>query len=93
MSNKTPPLTPHTRRVSARHLVTLAVCIAGALVTSIALTQQQPRLPAQAQPPKKQQSAVAVPGSLTFNTVITKIKAGKQVFSKQISNPDLEDLA
>ena len=38
----------------------------------------------------KQQSPAAAPGSLTFNTVITKLKAGKQVFSNQISNPDLE---
>ena len=33
---------------------------------------------------------VALPGSLTFNTVITKLKAGKQVFSNTVSNPDLE---
>ena len=90
MSSKTFPLTPHPRRGCARHLATLAASIAGALVTSVALTQQQPQQPAQAQPPKEQQGPAAAPGSLTFNTVITKLKDGKQVFSNTISNPDLE---
>jgi 4-hydroxy-2-oxoheptanedioate aldolase len=53
------------------------------------------------QPGKKDQPAataakkadagpVPAPGSLTFNTVITKLKAGKQVFSNTIVEPDLE---
>ena len=33
---------------------------------------------------------VAQPGSLTFNTVITKLKAGQQIFSNTVINPDLE---
>ena len=37
-----------------------------------------------------QQATVPAPGSLTFNTVITKLKAGQQVFSNTISRPDLE---
>jgi len=44
----------------------------------------------QVQPPKEQKDPVAPPGSLTFNTVITKLKAGKQVFSNTITDPDLE---
>jgi len=33
---------------------------------------------------------IAQPGSLTFNTVITKLKAGQQIFSNTLINPDLE---
>ena len=44
----------------------------------------------QVQPPKEQQEPVAPPGSLTFNTVITKLKAGQQTFSNTIADPDLE---
>src|SRR5262245_5543021 len=95
MSIHTSPLTPHPRRGSVKRLVTLAACIAGALVASVALTQQPPQQPAQAQPaqaqpPKGKKGPPVPPGSLTFNTVITKLKAGKQVFSNTVSNPDLE---
>jgi 4-hydroxy-2-oxoheptanedioate aldolase len=34
---------------------------------------------------------MAQPGSLTFNTVITKLNAGQQIFSNTVINPDLED--
>jgi 4-hydroxy-2-oxoheptanedioate aldolase len=37
-----------------------------------------------------QQASAPAPGSLTFNTVITKLNAGQQVFSNSISRPDLE---
>ncbi len=33
---------------------------------------------------------VPPPGSLTFNTVLTKLKEGKQVFSNTVTEPDLE---
>src|SRR5438552_9061377 len=32
----------------------------------------------------------AAAGSVTFNTVLTKLKAGKQVFSNTLTEPDLE---
>src|SRR5262249_38226932 len=86
MGSKTSPLAPHSRRASARPLVMFAACATGALVASVALAQQ----PTPVQPPKGQQGPVVPPGSLTFNTVITKLKAGKQVFSNTISKPDLE---
>ena len=44
----------------------------------------------QVEPPKEQKDPVAPPGSLTFNTVITKLKAGQQIFSNTITDPDLE---
>ena len=46
-------------------------------------------MPGQVQPPKEQMDPVAPPGSLTFNTVITKLKAGQQIFSNTITDPDL----
>jgi 4-hydroxy-2-oxoheptanedioate aldolase len=36
------------------------------------------------------QTPGAAPGTVTFNTVIPKLKAGKQVFSNTIVDPDLE---
>ena len=33
---------------------------------------------------------IVPPGSLTFNTVITKLKAGQQIFSNTVMTPDLE---
>src|SRR4051812_43031764 len=40
--------------------------------------------------PKEQKDMAAQPGSLTFNTVITKLKAGQQIFSNTVVSPDLE---
>jgi 4-hydroxy-2-oxoheptanedioate aldolase len=63
-------------------------------VSSQTLTQQplpvQPQKEQKVKPPKEQKDPVARPGSLTFNTVITKLKAGKQVFSNTLIHPDLE---
>ena len=77
-----------------RFLAALAVCIAGALVSAQTVTQQpnqvQPPKEQKVQPAKEQKAPVAQPGSLTFNTVITKLKAGKQVFSNTVVQPDLE---
>ncbi len=39
---------------------------------------------------KQKPNAQPAPGSLTFNTVITKLKAGQQVFSNTLTEPDLE---
>jgi 4-hydroxy-2-oxoheptanedioate aldolase len=41
-------------------------------------------------PPTEQKNMEMLPGSLTFNTVITKLKAGKQIFSSTVITPDLE---
>ncbi|MCX6950567.1 MAG: aldolase/citrate lyase family protein, partial [Verrucomicrobia bacterium] len=45
---------------------------------------------APATPAASKQAPLPAPGSLTFNTVITKLKAGQQVFSNTITEPDLE---
>src|SRR5688500_6955494 len=65
------------------------------VVTSIASEQQPTQQPAQDQaaaaPAKGQPQKAPVPaGSQTFNTVITKLKAGKQVFSNTVTEPNLE---
>ena len=39
---------------------------------------------------KAKQEPPPAPGSLTFNTVITKLKAGQKIFSNTITDPDLE---
>ncbi|SVD33135.1 uncharacterized protein METZ01_LOCUS385989, partial [marine metagenome] len=62
--------------------------IALVLMASFAMAQQQQERPAQGQ--QAPTKTAPAPGSLTFNTVITKLKAGQQVFSNSISRPDLE---
>ena len=41
-------------------------------------------------PPGSGRGAIIPAGSVTFNTVITKLKEGKQIFSNTILQPDLE---
>ncbi|MSU49311.1 MAG: hypothetical protein EXS37_09540 [Opitutus sp.] len=55
------------------------------LLTLPTLATAQPSSPPPAKP-----APVAAPGSLTFNTVITKLKAGKQIFCNTLVDPDLE---
>ena len=90
------------REIFTQRLVTLAAIITATLVAVASVASAQPQSPQAAQsqpatvtPPASAQGrgplgpAVA-PGSQTFNTVITKLKAGKQVFSNTITEPDLE---
>jgi 4-hydroxy-2-oxoheptanedioate aldolase len=58
-------------------------------VNAVAQAQQPKAAPADAKAKAKQEPLPA-PGSQTFNTVITKLKAGKQIFSNTIVDPDLE---
>ncbi|MCZ6674782.1 MAG: hypothetical protein O7C75_17775, partial [Verrucomicrobia bacterium] len=84
--------------ISTKHLVAALAfsAITLVLMASFAMAQQQQERPTQGQqataPAAAQRSRgpAAAPGSLTFNTVITKLKAGQQVFSNTISRPDLE---
>ena len=78
-----------------KHLVTLAVIIAMTLVlvASVAMAQQQQQQrPAQGQQApvqaQRQQTPAAAPGTVTFNTVITKLKHKQQVFCNTLSDPD-----
>jgi len=72
--------------VSPKLFLTRAVSIALTLVlgSAAAMAQQPP------QPARSQQAPPAAPGTVTFNTVITKLKNQQQVFSNTIMQPDLE---
>jgi len=84
-------------QIFTQRFQTLAAIIAATLVVvSAARAQQPPQKPAQGKAPPApsqkpgKQDPVPPPGSQTFNTVITKLKAGKKVFSNTITEPDLE---
>lgn len=78
----------------AKSLAALAAIAAGILVVSVTTAQPAaPAAPAAAAPAQKtgKQAASAIKAnSQTFNTVITKLKEGKQIFSNTITEPDLE---
>jgi len=62
-----------------------------ALVASVVIAQ--PQRPAQGQPAPAQQAQLqqtppAAPGTVTFNTVITKLKNKQQVFCNTLTDPD-----
>ena len=63
-----------------------------ALVTAIAArtSAAAAQAPAPAGPPGSGRGPVIPAGSVTFNTVITKLKEGRQIFSNTIMQPDLE---
>src|SRR5688500_18014832 len=103
MSTPTPTSVAHRNLTrSAGHVVTkgpayLAVVLTYVLLTAAAVRAQPSTPPATKAPPAaaaKQEKAppapLPAPGSLTFNTVITKLKAGKQVFCNTLTEPDLE---
>ena len=86
------------RHGSACSFLTLAAGIAAILIGIPIGHAEQPlqQPPAQGQsakPPAQgqaKQEPIPAPGTQTFNTVITKLKAGKQVFSNTLTEPDLE---
>jgi 4-hydroxy-2-oxoheptanedioate aldolase len=83
-----------TKRLLTRGVQSAAVLL---LVVTAATAQQERQQPKGDQPtaaPGRTQSGAKgpaiPPGSQTFNTVITKLQAGKQIFSNTITEPDLE---
>ena len=85
---------PWTRPSKATSFGTLAVVLAMTLVlvASVAVAQQQPRQPTPGpQAPAQAQQAPtppAAPGTVTFNTVVTKLKNKQQVFCNTLTDPD-----
>ena len=67
-----------------------AVSIATAQPSSPPPPSGQPAKSAAPTAAKAKQEPPPAPGSQTFNTVITKLKAGKKVFCNTITEPDLE---
>lgn len=105
MSNDTPPVNPPVRpdgvrfvnrTISAKPIVSLlAFILAATLVGALSSAGAQPPAAQPTAGPSKakgktDQPPAPAPGTQTFNTVITKLKAGKQVFSNTISDPNLE---
>jgi 4-hydroxy-2-oxoheptanedioate aldolase len=102
MNNVTPPVTPTVavrgRKNSPPSVLPRALAIFGAIAAATVIGVSTVAVAQQAQPSAKGQPAAAkgkgVPtvkaGSQTFNTVITKLKEGKQIFCNTITEPDLE---
>jgi len=68
---------------------TLAIVLSAALGVAVSPAAAVAQLAAPPQPARPGAPPVKA-GSQTFNTVITKLKAGKQIFSNTIIGPDLE---
>jgi 4-hydroxy-2-oxoheptanedioate aldolase len=64
--------------------------MAGAMLPIAVEGQPQPPAQAQPAPAQQPQAPAAAPGTVTFNTVITKLKNKQQVFCNSIEQPDLE---
>jgi 4-hydroxy-2-oxoheptanedioate aldolase len=99
MSTNTPSSTSHACTIHGRsrrikQLLTLSAVIASSLLVVPPVTAQQPakgdQSAAKAKGKGGPQEPIPAPGSQTFNTVITKLKAGQQVFSNTLTDPDLE---
>ena len=88
-----PPTAPtlvHPAAPAVTHGLTAAIVLSAALVAAPApLAAQSPPQPAVAAPAARAGVPPVKAGSLTFNTVITKLKAGRQIFSHTIIEPDL----
>ena len=89
----TPPLkrrlpVPSLNGTLPAHLVAAS----GALLLVLELLAPLPGSAQSATPPATPATATAAnaPGTQTFNTVISKLKAGRQVFSNTVLEPDLE---
>jgi 2-keto-3-deoxy-L-rhamnonate aldolase RhmA len=73
-----------------KHLAAFVVSIAMTLVmlSSVAKARPEQQRPAQAQQGQRQPTPAAAPGTVTFNTVITKLKNKQQVFCNTLADPD-----
>jgi 4-hydroxy-2-oxoheptanedioate aldolase len=103
MNNTTPPNSPDS--LNRRDFLT-ATTVGLAALATVASAQTPQAAPAPATPPATPPTPAGAPpagrgrggrggtpvpaGSVTFNTVITKLKEGKQIFSNTITRPDLE---
>jgi len=83
------------RDLLATAAATLSLPFLQAAAGQMGFAQAQTEAPAATQPGaagrgRGPQVPGAAPGTVIFNTVIPKLKAGKQVFSNTITDPDLE---
>jgi 4-hydroxy-2-oxoheptanedioate aldolase len=86
----TMPALPHPCTVFTTRCLTSAIVLSATLVAAASGSSAQPTPQAAAPPQAAQPGVPAIKaGSQTFNTVITKLKEGKQIFSNTIVEPDL----
>jgi len=76
-------------RPSSRACLAIVITAACWAAVPAAAAGRAPQLAAPPQAPKPGTAPIKA-GSQTFNTVITKLKAGQQIFSNTIIGPDLE---
>jgi 4-hydroxy-2-oxoheptanedioate aldolase len=83
---------PSLSAILAKALLPFLAAVIPMLVLTASVARAQPAAQGQAakMAPKAKQEPLPAPGSQTFNTVITKLKAGKQIFSNTLVEPDLE---
>jgi 4-hydroxy-2-oxoheptanedioate aldolase len=86
MSNPTPRFAPILQSLVTVAAVAFALC----LVVAPTAQAQAPAAKEKKADAKAKAEPLPAPGSQTFNTVFTKLKAGKQIFSNTITEPDLE---
>ena len=72
-----------------KHLVMAAIVVSAPCATAASAAAAAGQLSAPPQAPRPGAPPIKA-GSQTFNTVITKLKEGKQIFSNTIVGPDLE---
>src|SRR5215208_6116177 len=89
MSSPTPRFALPLQSFVTLAAAVLALCLAVA-PTAEAQAPASPPAKEKKADGKAKQEPVPAPGSQTFNTVMTKLKAGKQIFSNTITEPDLE---
>ncbi len=103
-ANNCAPSTPQPNAINRRELLVGTagvVALSSAIAAQTAAAAQAPPSPAPvtpapgtaprpAGPPGGGRGPVIPAGSVTFNTVITKLAAGRQIFSNTILQPDLE---
>ena len=73
---------------SKRLAMLLVVCMLFVLAATVVMAQQAPAQQAPAQGQAAAQPAPAKPGTVTFNTVFTKLAKGQQVFCNSVNSPD-----
>jgi 4-hydroxy-2-oxoheptanedioate aldolase len=69
-------------------LATRAGIVGMTLVLAVSLATARPHSPSQVQQQSAQPPRPAAPGTVTFNTVITKLKNKQQVFCNTVTEPD-----
>lgn len=91
MSTLTPSVvSSRASRGALKKAALVAPLFAAASLAFAPLVRAQPAAPKQPADAKAKAEPAPAPGAQTFNTVISKLKAGKQIFCNTLVDPDLE---